>query len=312
MKLYFAPMEGITTYTYRNTHREIFGGCDAYFAPFIVPAENERISRRTMRDISPEYNTVDRLVPQVMCNSSSSYNKFVFKLKELGYNELNLNLGCPSGTVIKKKRGAGALLELHSLDKLLDSIYSETDISVSIKTRAGFYDHSEFDALLHIYNKYPASLLIVHPRVREEYYKGTPNLETFKKAYEGTHVPLCFNGNINSCNDYHKILRYFPGIDSVMIGRGAIANPALFREIKGGKMLETKELIDFSRLLESRYMKLLQSERYTVHRLKEIWLYAIQNYPDEKKIAKAIKKADKLHDINSAICCLPELKKREE
>lgn len=312
MKLYFAPMEGITTYTYRNAHNELFGGCDAYFAPFIVPAENERISRRTMRDIAPEYNRVEKLIPQVMCNSAESFDKFIVKLKELEYTELNLNLGCPSGTVVKKGRGAGALKELYTLDKLLDSIYSQNDIKVSIKTRAGFYDHSEFDDLLRIYNKYPASLLIIHPRVREEYYKGVPNVDTFERAYNGTDLPLCFNGNINTVNDYLEIAGKFPKLDSVMIGRGAIANPAIFREIKGGVPLKTEELVAFSCLLEERYMQLLQSERYTLHRLKELWIYAIQNYPEEKKIAKAIKKAEKLCDINSAISCLPELGEREE
>ena len=155
--------------------------------------------------------------------------------------------------------------------------------------------------------KYPIKELIIHPRVREEYYKGEPNMATYDYAYQNKCHSLCYNGNIFSKSDFEEIKNKYPLTDSVMIGRGAIINPAIFREIKGGKSLQTEELIKFSNVLEERYLKLLQSEKYTLHRLKEIWIYAITNYPDEPKIAKAIKKANKLSELSSAINCLPEL-----
>ena len=306
MKLYFAPLEGITTYTYRNAHSEMFGECDKYFAPFITPTANEKISLKSLRDILPE-NNMKRPVVQALSSNAEAFLGFAQKVKDLGYNEINLNFGCPSGTVVKKMRGAGSLRDLDALKRLFDGIFSRTDMTISVKTRAGFYSHDEFDEILSIYNKYPISELIVHPRIREEYYNNLPNEESFEKAYKGAKTKLSFNGNVYSVKDYEKITQKYKKLDSVMIGRGAIKNPAIFREIRGGKHLETKELVDFSHILEERYLKVLGSEIYTLHKLKEIWIYVMQNFPEEKKILKAVKKANRLCDLNSAIGCLPKL-----
>ncbi len=306
MKLYFAPLEGITTYTYRNAHSEMFGECDKYFAPFITPTANEKISLKSLRDILPE-NNVTKPVVQALSSDSAAFLEFAQKVRVLGYDEINLNFGCPSGTVVKKMRGSGALRDLDSLDRLLDGIFSGTDMTISVKTRTGFYSHDEFDEILIVYNKYPISELIVHPRIREEYYNNLPNEESFEKAYSSAKTKISFNGNIYSTKDYEKIIQKYEKLNSVMIGRGAIKNPAIFREIRGGKPLATKELVDFSRCLEERYLKVLGSEIYTLHKLKEIWMYAMQNFPEEKKILKAVKKANRLCDLNGAIGCLPEL-----
>jgi len=308
MKLYFAPMEGITTYTFRNAHAEMFGGVDKYYAPFIVPTENERISRRTLRDIVPDYNKAE-IVPQILCNNSDAFLKFTEKLIPLGYHELNINFGCPAGTVVGKKRGSGALTDTKWLDELLEKIFENPKVKVSVKTRVGFKSHDEFDEILNVYNKYPISLLIVHPRVREEFYKGRANIETFKKAYEKSNTKLCYNGDIYNTGDYENIAYKYSDIDSVMIGRGAVGNPAIFREIRGGERLKTEELVNFSRLLEERYLALFNAPIPTLYKLKEVWMYALLNFPEEKKIAKAVKKANTLSDLNSAINCLPEIKR---
>ncbi len=306
MKLYFAPMEGITTYTYRNIHAELFGGCDDYYAPFIVPTENERLSMKTLRDIKPENNHIKPKI-QVMCSTCGAFLEFEKKVTEMGYDEVNINLGCPSGTVVKKFRGSGALKNPVMLDEMLSGIFGKSDIKISIKTRAGFYSHNEFDKLLDIYKKYPFSKLIVHPRIREELYKGKPNLESFSKAYKKIGKNLCYNGDIYSVCDFKEISEKFPGLDSVMIGRGAVKNPAIFREIKGGRKLSTKELISFSNLLEKRYLEYFRSECNVLHKLKEMWIYAGENYPNDPKIIKAIKKSGKLSELNNAINSLPEL-----
>lgn len=284
----------------------MFGMCDKYYAPFIVPTENERISLKTLRDILPDRNS-STIVPQVLCNCDKAFAKFIDKIFYLGYDELNLNLGCPASTVVGKRRGAGALRDTEWLNELLGKIYADTKINVSIKTRAGFYSHDEFDGILDVYNRYPVSLLIVHPRVREEFYSGTPNMETFEKAYKNSKAKLCYNGDITSVSDYENIVGKYGDLDSVMIGRGAIKNPAIFREIKGGAPLKTEELVAFSRLLEEKYMSLYSSEVNTLHKLKEVWVYALLNFPEEKKLAKAVKKANKLTELNAAISRLPEI-----
>lgn len=304
MKLYFAPLEGITTYTYRNLHNEMFGMCDAYFAPFISPTDNEKLSTKNMRGILPLNNTVNLKV-QCLANSATAFVEFSKKVIEYGYDEVNLNLGCPSGTVVKKNKGSGALKDLEKLDDFLCYIFSNSDLRISVKTRTGYYSHSEFKEILDIYNKYPIHELIIHPRIREEYYSGKPNMDSFSLAYSMNKGNIIYNGDIESVDDYNNIIVSYPEIKGVMIGRGAIKNPAIFREIKGGKKISTDELIKFSNELEKRYLIVLQSETYTLQKLKEIWSHSIKNFENQDKILKAINKSKKLSELNNAVNYLP-------
>ena len=310
MKLYFAPLEGITTRTYRTAHAEMFDGCDAYYAPFITPTDNEKLSLKTIRDIVPELNEGTNLKVQVLTNTSSSFEKFIDKISPLGYNEVNINLGCPSNTVCKKGRGSAFLKNPDELDRFLNDIFSCTDFKISLKTRLGFSSPEEFPRLLSVYKKYPLSLLIVHPRTREQLYRGQPDMESFSRAYAELEERLCYNGNINTLSEYSAVNRLYPKLHSVMIGRGAIANPAIFREIKGGKPLSTEELLCFTDKLIDKYIALFGNDVYTLHKLKEIWLYAITNYPEEKKIAKSLRKSTKLSEFRTLLGLLPELKQK--
>ena len=307
MNLYFAPLEGITTYTYRNIHSQIFGGCDAYFSPFICPSPNEKVSRKMLKDILPENNGVENLVVQILCNHPDAFKLFADKVSDLGYDEINLNLGCPSGTVTGKGRGAGFLKYPEELDRFLDAIFSQNRINISVKTRLGFIEEAEFGNLMEIYSRYPIKELTIHPRVRMDFYKGYPRYECFSYAYQNSKNLLCYNGNVFDLADFNKIENTYPKISSVMLGRGAVANPALFREIKGGNKLTTAEALQFTLALKDSYYKLFGNDTYTIHKLKEIWLYMMWNYPEEKKILKCIKKAQKLADFMSAIESLPEI-----
>lgn len=307
MNLYFAPLEGVTTYVYRNTHNEMFGCADAYFAPFITPSDIEKISMKNLRDVLPEKNSELILKIQVLTSKSQSFFKFAEKVKSLGYDEININLGCPSGTVVKKGRGSGFLKDMQGLDKFLYEIFESTDINVSVKTRIGFDFGSEMDELLKIYNQYPISLLTVHPRTRAAYYSGEPDYEVFDMVYENSKNPLCFNGNVFTADDFHRIAEKYPELEGIMIGRGAIMNPALFREIKGGEKLTTEELTEFTHMLVQNYMEVLKSDYFTLNKLKEVWIYGMWNYPEEKKILKEIKKSTKVSDLVRAVEKLPPM-----
>lgn len=309
MKLTFAPMEGITSYIYRNTHAEFFGGCDEYYTPFISPSDNSKIGRKGFKDMLPENNSVVKPVVQTLTNNSVSFLKFCEKLKEYGYNEVNLNLGCPSGTVVNKKRGSGLLREPWVLEKFLDEIFQECDIEISLKTRIGFDSPDEFDDLLKLYKKYPLRELIVHPRCRQDFYKGEPCYEAFDKAYEGFKAPLGYNGNVFSVDDYNRISLKYPRINSIMIGRGAVTNPAIFREIKGGKKITTEEMVQFTDILAERYNSILSSDHFTMHKLKEIWIYMMENFPKEEKILKTVRRTDKLSELLRAVHSLPQMER---
>lgn len=307
MNLYFAPLEGITTYIYRNTHAEMFGGCGAYYSPFINPSDQYKVSRKGEKDILPEFNSGIDLKIQVLTNRAESFLRFSEKMQRLGYDEININLGCPSATVVKKGRGSGFLQDKQALDAFLYEIFSKSDMKISLKTRIGFDSPDEMEELLQIYNKYPLSLLIIHPRTRADFYDGVPRDEIFAACYKNSKNKLCYNGNIYTVEDYKRVAERFEDIDGVMFGRGAIRNPAIFREIKGGKKITTAELIEFSKRLMENYYAVLKSDTFTLHKLKEIWVYILQNYPDEKKIAKAMKKSTTLADFKAAMSCLPEL-----
>jgi len=291
MNLYFAPLEGITTYIYRNTHAEVFGGCDGYYAPFITPSDNEKVTRKGLRDVVPEKNSTLNLTVQVLTNRSDSFLKFARKIKALGYREVNINLGCPFERVIRKGRGAGMLKDTEELDRFLDGVFSGCDLKVSVKTRTGFFSGEEMEKLIEGYNNYPLSLLIIHPRAREDFYKGTPDMATFSAAYKQANAPVCYNGDITTVSEFQKIREAFPAAEGVMIGRGAITNPALFREIKGGEPLTIGELVTFSDRLAENYFEVLQSETFTLQKLKEVWGYMAKQVPEEAKFMKKIKKA---------------------
>ena len=297
MNLYVAPLEGITTYTYRNAHHEFFGGAEAYFAPFINPSDQEKVSKKGVRDILPEKNGETPLKIQVLTNSAESFLKFEKKVQAIGYKEINLNLGCPAQTVVKKGRGAGFLQDPDGIDRFFEEVFSKTEAEVTVKTRIGYESEKEMENLLKIYNRYPIKTLIVHPRTRQTFYNGVPDMETFRMVYENAKHPLVYNGDIYKKEDFEKIASEFPRLDGVMMGRGILKNPALMREIRGGETLEDRELIAFFEELSMRYMQVLRSETFTLYKLKEIWVYILQNYPEEKKIAKTIKKAKTIEEF---------------
>lgn len=306
MKLYFAPLEGITTYVYRNTHAALFGGCDGYFAPFINPSDNERISNKSIRDILPENNTVPELKVQVLTDNIGSFVRFADKLRNVGYREVNLNFGCPSATVTNKGRGAGVLRDVTFMDEFLLGA-SHCGLELSVKTRAGYYSTKELDTLMEVYNKYKLTELIIHPRSREQFYAGTPDYTAFQHALAVSSNPICYNGNIFHPSGYNAIVNRFPQIDGVMLGRGAVANPALFRQIRGGAKLTTEELVQFMHTLADNYNAVLKSDANTMYKLKEILMLVMWNYQDNKKMIKAVKKANRLSDLLCVVDNMPDL-----
>ena len=174
-RYYLAPLEGITTYIFRNAYHRYFYPMDKYFTPFLVPHSKKGFSAKEKREILPENNEGLYLVPQIMSNHADECLKTIEKLRVYGYKEVNLNMGCPSKTVVSKGRGAGFLAFPEELDYFLDEVFeriSNTDVKLSIKTRLGRDEPEEFFRILEIYNQYPLEELIIHPRVQKDFYKN--------------------------------------------------------------------------------------------------------------------------------------------
>ena len=306
MKYYLAPMEGITGYIYRNPYEKYFGNIDKYFTPFIVPNQSLSLKTKELRDLLPENNEGLNVVPQILTNDAEGFILTANKLKQLGYNEINLNLGCPAGTVVSKKRGSGFLAYPEELDKFLDEIYKINDIKISIKTRLGKEIPEEFYNLIEIYNKYPLEELIIHPRTREDFYGNTPNLKMFKESLSLSKHSICYNGDIFTTKNYCEIVKDFPGIDKVMLGRGVLANPGLIGEIKDNKFISKEILKEFHDEIFENYTILLNEDKNAMYRMKELWGYMSHIFTDNKKYYKKIKKAQKAKDYREAVSRLFE------
>lgn len=300
MKFYFAPLEGITGHVYRNVHHEMFGGIDKYFTPFVSPTSNHSFKSREKRDVLPENNVGIPVVPQILTNHADEFIYTADRLIEYGYREINLNLGCPSGTVVSKGRGSGFLARPEELERFLDEIYDKMQVPVSIKTRLGKDSPEEFRELIKIFNRYPVYELTIHPRIRSDYYKNKPDWDMFGEALAASTNPVCYNGDINSLEDYERFLERFPTVERMMIGRGLIANPALVRELTTGERVSWQEVMTFADRLCKAYREIMP-DNPVLFKMKEVWTYMSANHPEAGKLWKKIKKTRKLSEYEREI-----------
>lgn len=394
MKFYFAPMEGITLYPLRNVHRELFGdGIERYYTPFLTASQNYHFKNREKRDVLPEKNVgfdnySEQIVPQIMAGEAEPFLWAAAQMKKLGYNEVNINLGCPAPTVVNRHKGAGMLEEPERLEKFLygifegiqnnsevvvtgrhgdrarvalrgrsitlnpdDSLSSEIALNsddspspaialypgeslypkISLKTRLGMSDPSEAERLMEIYARYPLKELIIHARVREDYYKGRARTEDFVRAVKvyrecGGKADICYNGDINTPDDYREILK-LPGdlrpdlaaepardkditaqdaaekacISSIMIGRGLLSDPSLVRRIKGGENLKADELKIYLERLYEEYEKFIPEDRNVIFKMLEHWAFLQVHFEGCERVLKAIRKSRSKGEYRAAV-----------
>ena len=295
--LYAAPMEGLTTYLWRQAHRTIFGGVDKYFTPFLSPKANLCFQRKELDEIQGEPDTV----PQLLTNRGDHFLWAARELYERGYREVNFNLGCPSGTVTAKHKGAGLLAHPEELDRCLGEIFEGLpDLRVSVKTRIGKNEPEEWDALLALYAKYPISELIVHPRVQKEFYKGTVHRDAFDRALEAYPGTLVYNGDLFTAADVEAFCRRYPQVTAVMTGRGLMTDPSLLRQTRGGRPASRQELTAFHDRLLALYTARLSGDTPVLHRMRELWNYLSGSFEGTDRPLKAIRKAKDLPAYEAA------------
>lgn len=301
MQLSFAPLEGITGYRFRNAHARWFGAVDRYFTPFLTPNQTYKFTSREKNDVLPENNTGLTIIPQLLTNNAEHCLWALDVLKNQGYHEVNLNFGCPSGTVIVKRKGAGMLTDLEELDRFLDAVCNGFSGKISVKTRLGLQSSDEFPRILDIYNRYPLSEVIIHARVQKDFYTGTPDLEAFSAALSACRHPVCYNGDLFTVSDYERFCQTFPAVERVMLGRGWIANPDLGNQIRGKGMLDKTRLRGFHDELYTAYRETLSGETPVLFKMKELWFYLHCLFEDSEKVLKKIRKAKRLRDYECAM-----------
>ena len=290
MQLSLAPMEGITGYMFRRVHAEAFGALDRYYTPFISQLHEvgTPLSKRYARELDPANNKGLNVIPQLLTNDADRFVWTAQLLADMGFKEVNLNLGCPSGTVVSKGKGSGFLREPDKLEAFLSDVCERSPLPVSVKTRIGLENDSEFEALLDLYCRCGICELIVHPRVQKDLYRGAARRELYGQALERAPFPVAYNGDIFDVADLDELVATYPKTSHVMIGRGILTNPALARMIEGGEKASREELQRFHDNLYQAYSDVMGGN--AVFRMKEWWFYAKHSFTDPAFITRAIRK----------------------
>lgn len=297
MRYYFAPMEGLTDGIYRRLHHRYFGGVHRYYMPFISPTVHRSLTNREDRELPVADSEPFTAVPQLMTKVAKDFLWAAQQCADRGYTEVNLNTGCPSGTVVAKKKGAGMLEDPDSLDRFLDSIFSASPLPVSIKTRLGLADSEEFPRILEVFNQYPIAELTIHPRVRKQFYSGEVDMEMFRYAAKNSRNRLCYNGDITARSQIGQLEQAFPELEAVMIGRGLIADPGML--LPGGTNLVALE--EFMEALLEAYLSAFGGSRNAMFRMKEQWGMVLSHFDCGEKLKKRLRKTTDLAEYRQIV-----------
>lgn len=286
MNYYFAPMEGLTDSVYRRLHHKYFGGVDRYYMPFLSPTVHRALTPREARELPPADSQAFTAVPQLLTKIPEDFLWAAQQCRDLGYTEVNLNIGCPSGTVTAKGKGSGMLRDPDGLDAFLEAIFAQVPLPISVKTRLGFESGDEFPRILEVLNRYPICELTVHPRVRAQFYKGTVDMDAFRYAVENSRAKLCYNGNLTTLAGIEAFQKEFPQVEAVMLGRGLVGDPGML--VPGGTTVDTLERF-MDELLEE-YAVVFGSRRNAMFRLKENWHLLCCRFENSEKLTKKLRK----------------------
>lgn len=295
MNYYFAPMEGLTDRIYRRIHHAYFPGITRYYMPFLSPTVHRHLTNREVLELPPAETLPFVSVPQILTRVPEDFLWLARQCRDLGYREVNLNLGCPSGTVVAKGKGSGMLANPTLLKDFLDHIFSDTPLPISIKTRIGMEDPEEFSGILELYNCYPIQELTVHPRVRSAFYRGDLHIDVFRHCVENSKNPVCFNGNLCSVQQVQAFSEDFPSVGSVMLGRGLIGDPGMLTP--GGTTVAKLENF-YGELLEA-YTREFGGARNAMFRLKENWRYLLCLFDNSEKLGKRLRKTTDIQEFRS-------------
>ena len=296
MKYYFAPMEGLTDRIYRDIHHRFFPGLDRYYTPFFSPTMHHNLTNKEARELPLAEENPVCTVPQILTKSAEDFLWMANLCADRGYEEVNLNAGCPSGTVTAKGKGAGMLTDVKELDHFLEQVFAHAPLPVSVKTRIGVQSPEEWPAILEVYNHYPIKELTVHCRVRKAFYAGAIEEDCFRYAVAHSKNPLCYNGDLNGREEINRVQGSYPQVNAVMIGRGLIARPDMLSPEKA----DNQKLIAFYEELLEAYLTAFGGSRNAMFRLKEHWHYLLPCFADSEKLGKKLRKATDLQEYRTS------------
>jgi len=304
IKIYLAPLQGLTDWIFRESYTEHIGTFDRTFTPFIRVQGNDFYRPSQCNDLLPTHNLQQKPVPQFLGNNTESFKRFEDLCLEHQYTEANINMGCPYPMVTGKRMGAGLLEHPAEVGALLKGIFAETKLKISVKCRLGMHNPIEFEQLLPVFNAFPLEEIIIHPRVGKQQYKGEAEVEAFARYAPKLKHPLCYNGDVRSVNDVKQIQTRVPQVDRIMIGRGVLENPFLLAEIHEQELtLEEKKnrLRKFHQALIEHSKEKYSGDLHFLKRFEELWSYHAQGFENGHKIYKLIKKCKTLAQYEGVI-----------
>lgn len=299
---YLAPLQGFTDFVYRRLYAQVFSGIDAFFIPYISVKNNE-VLRKYEKEVLPVNNPQTRVIPQVLAASADEMMFLTNYLSTLGYTEINLNLGCPYPMVTKRGMGSGLLPFPEKIEAILVAFFKNSNLKLSVKMRAGLVSANEIEKVVPVLNQFPLSEVILHPRVAKQLYSGDIIESTFEFATSALKHRLVYNGDVNSADDYHRIMQKFNGINHVMMGRGVLMNPFLPDEIKNQHFSQTErkeKLFEFHWLMLEEYLKVMDNPGNALNKMKQFWIYFCHNFAEPRKCLKKIEKSNGLQAFRTA------------
>jgi len=297
MKIYLAPLQGLTDWIFRESFYEHIGRFDKTFSPFIRVQDGAFYRPSQCNDILPEHNTLQKPVPQFLGNDADSFKHFEDLCMQHDYTEANINMGCPFPVVVNKGMGAGILSHPDRVAQLLESVLATTKLKISIKCRLGQDNASEFEQLIPIFNDFPLEEIIIHPRVGKQQYKGEIDMEAFARYAPQLKHPVCYNGDIVNVADVDKIITMSPQVDRIMIGRGILQNPFLLADLRKEELTLTQKagmLRNFHLSVIERCKLKYSGDLHMLKRFEELWSYHAEGFEDGRKIYKQVKKCNTL------------------
>lgn len=291
--LILAPLRGVTDAIFRTSFAECFDGVDSAVAPFLTSVRGPKVKAKLLKDVLPERNPRMPVIPQILGKDPEEFVVMARALFDLGYETVNWNLGCPYPMVAKKGRGSGLLPHPERIDRFLGTVLAAIPNRLSIKTRLGRFETNEIDQLLPIFNRYPLTEVIIHPRTGVQMYTGRADLTRFEECFALCRPPVVYNGDIDSAGTFAALAERFQPVAGWMLGRGLIANPFLAEEIGGANPAEDDRIERFHRfhdLLVERYAAVLFGPSHLVQRMKGLWQYFHRPFANGRKVLKKIHK----------------------
>lgn len=300
LPIYFAPLEGVTDAAFRRVHSAHFSGVDKYYIPFVSPTQDLVFTPREKRNILPEYNKGYTAVPQILTRKAEHFLWAANHFADMGYKEVNLNAGCPSGTVTAKGKGSGMLTDIPALDAFLDEVLKKSPLPVSVKTRIGFTSPTEFERIMEVYNRYPISELIIHPRTRSQQYEGRANKYVYRDALNASPLKIVYNGDLFTPADCEKHMADNEKTTALMLGRGLISNPAFAQTLTGGAPLTKEAFVSFHDALMQAHAD-FHPRNVVFGRMKEFMKYAVCSFENFEKPRKQLRKAANMDAYLAAV-----------